>query len=122
MHTLPSHSPYAKVLFSESTGVTAPETPVHRWGSRYERDYLLDMHWPGLEKFVAAYESREETKSKAVKFTGEQLVQQRDDGRAQGFVLRPQLAKMVDVGGAVTTATIFMEGDTPLVRTVQLLR
>lgn len=60
LHTLLSHSPYAKNLFLATANVRAPSTPSHRWGSRFERDLLLAMNFPGLEKFVGEYETGDE--------------------------------------------------------------
>ncbi|CAN0109326.1 unnamed protein product, partial [Ectocarpus fasciculatus] len=115
MHTLLSHSAGAKALFKEKVGVRAPSTPGHRWGSRFDRDYIIAMNWPGVLKFIAAYESADTDKSKAAKFMTDELVRTRDDNKAQSLVLQLQLALMVDVGRSVTSATIILEGDEPLV-------
>lgn len=117
MHTLLSHSAGAKALFKEKVGVRAPSTPGHRWGSRFDRDYIIAMNWPGVLKFIAAYESADTDKSKAAKFMTDELVRTRDDNKAQSLVLQLQLALMVDVGRSVTSATIILEGDEPLVCT-----
>lgn len=116
VHTLLSHSPYAKALFREKVGVAAPPTPGHRWGSRYERDYVIAMHWPGFERFVFDYKTTDEEKNKTVKWLQSQLLLTRPDGKTQRLVLQMQLAVLVDIGKLVTTATIFLEGDMPLVR------
>ncbi|CAB1103650.1 unnamed protein product [Ectocarpus sp. CCAP 1310/34] len=113
MHTLPSHSAGAKALFKEKVGVRAPSTPGHRWGSRFDRDYIIAMNWPGVLKFIAAYESADTDKSKAAKFMRDELVRVRDDNKAQSLVLQLHLALMVDVGRSVTSATIVLEGDEP---------
>lgn len=116
LHTLLSHSAFAKDLFRKEVGVRAPETPGHRWGSRFERDEVIAVNWPGVGKFVEKYESQDDTKSKAVKFMRDDLAKLRDDGKAQSLVLQLQLALTVDVGRIITSATIFLEGDMPLVR------
>ncbi|CAB1116923.1 unnamed protein product [Ectocarpus sp. CCAP 1310/34] len=113
MHTLLSHSAGAKALFKEKVGVRAPSTPGHRWGSRFDRDYIIAMNWPGVLKFIAAYESADTDKSKAAKFMRDELVRVRDDNKAQSLVLQLHLALMVDVGCSVTSATIVLEGDEP---------
>ncbi|CAB1106310.1 unnamed protein product [Ectocarpus sp. CCAP 1310/34] len=97
LHTLLSHSAFAKDLFRKEVGVRAPETPGHRWGSRFERDEVIAVNWPG-----------------AVKFMRDDLAKLRDDGKAQSLVLQLQLALTVDVGRIITSATIFLEGDMPL--------
>ncbi|CAB1113067.1 unnamed protein product [Ectocarpus sp. CCAP 1310/34] len=98
MHTLLSHSDGAKALFKVKVGVRAPSTPGHRWGSRFDRGCIIAMNWPGVLKFIAAYESADTEKGKAAKFMRDELV----------------LALMVDVGRSVTSATIVLEGDEPL--------
>ncbi|CAN0047625.1 unnamed protein product, partial [Ectocarpus sp. 6 AP-2014] len=114
MHTLLSHSAGAKALFKEKVGVRAPSTPGHRWGSRFDRDYIIAMNWPGVLEFIAAYESGDTDKSKAAKFMRDELVRIRDDNKTQSLILQLQLALMVDVGRSVTSATIVLEGDEPL--------
>lgn len=118
LHTLLSHSPQAKALFREIVGVTDPPTPNHRWGSRYERDYLIAMNWPGVVKFIEAYKSNDDEKSKTARWLRSELARKRNDGKDQVLVLRMQLAVLVDVGKMVTAACIFLEGDEPLVRTL----
>ncbi|CAB1115847.1 unnamed protein product [Ectocarpus sp. CCAP 1310/34] len=98
MHTLLSHSAGAKALFKEKVGVRAPSTPGHRWGSRFDRDYVIAMNWPGVLEFIAAYESGDTDKSKAAKFMRDELVRVRDDNKTQSLHLQMQLALMVDVG------------------------
>ncbi|CAB1120220.1 unnamed protein product [Ectocarpus sp. CCAP 1310/34] len=114
LHTLLSHSPQAKALFREIVGVTDPPTPNHRWGSRYERDYLIAMNWPGVVKFIEAYKSNDDEKSKTATWLRSELARKRNDGKDQVLVLRMQLAVLVDVGKIVTAACIFLEGDEPL--------
>lgn len=116
LHTLLSHSAFAKDLFRKEVGVRAPQTPGHRWGSRFERDDVIAVNWPGVGKFVEKYESQDDIKSKAVKFMRDDLAKLRDDGKTQSLVLQLQLALTVDVGRIITSATIFLEGDMPLVR------
>lgn len=120
LYTLLAHSPLAKALFLEEAGVAAPSTPGHRWGSRYECDERLALNWPGVVKFVAKYRSEDDVKSKTVKWMRNELERTRPDGRKQAAVLKTQLAMMVDVGAHVTNATIFLEGDSPLVRIVHI--
>ncbi|CAB1101015.1 unnamed protein product [Ectocarpus sp. CCAP 1310/34] len=116
MHALLLHSAGAKALFKEKVRVRAPSTPGHRWGSRFDRDYIIAMNWPGVLEFIAAYKSGDTDKSKAAKFMRDELVRFRDDKTPQSLVLQLQLALMVDVGRSVTSATIVLEGDEPLVR------
>ena len=66
LHTLRSHSAYAKNLFFTSADVRAPSTPGHRWSARYDRDLLIAMNWNGLLKFLADYASGDNVKSKTV--------------------------------------------------------
>ncbi|CAN0189541.1 unnamed protein product, partial [Ectocarpus sp. 8 AP-2014] len=115
LHTLLSHSAFAKDLFRKEVGVRPPETPGRRWGSSFERDEVIAVNWPGVGKFVEKYESQDDTKSKAVKFMRDDLAKLRDDGKAQSLVFQLQLALTVDVGRIITSATIFLEGDMPLV-------
>ncbi|CAN0506334.1 unnamed protein product, partial [Ectocarpus sp. 12 AP-2014] len=115
MHTLLSHSAGPKALFKEKVGVRAPSTPGHRWGSRFDRDYMIAINWPRVLEFIAAYESGDTDKSKAAKFMRDELVRVRDDNNPQSLFLQLQLALMVDVGRSVTSATIILEGDEPLV-------
>ncbi|CAB1096962.1 unnamed protein product [Ectocarpus sp. CCAP 1310/34] len=114
MHTLLSHSAGAKALFKEKVGVRAQSTPGHRWGSRFDRDYIIAMNWPGVLEFIAAYESEDTDKSNAAKFMRDELVRVRDDKNPQSLILQLQQALMVDVGRSVTSATIVLEGDEPL--------
>lgn len=116
LHSLLSHSTYAKALFLEMTGVTAPSSPNHRWASRYFRDFIMAMNWPRLEAFIFAFQSADQEKRKTITWLKQQLVLQRPDGKSQRLVLQMQLAVLVDIGKLVTTATIFLEGDEPLVR------
>ena len=119
LHTLLLHSAFAKALFFEMAGVRVPSTPGHRWGSRNERDLLIAMAWPGLLKFIAAYQSGDDAKSKAGRFMRDELERQDEGEQPRSVLLQLQLAVMVDVGKSVTSATIFLEGDTPLVRAVE---
>lgn len=95
LHTLLSHSPYARSLFSETVDVAAPPVPGHRWGSRYERDHIIAMNWPGIQKFLEEYETNGEEKGKTVKWLRSELERRREDGKDQSLVLRMQLAVLV---------------------------
>ncbi|CAB1100649.1 unnamed protein product [Ectocarpus sp. CCAP 1310/34] len=114
LHTLLSHSPQAKALLREIVGVADPPTPNHRWGSRFERDYLVAMNSPGVVKFIEAHKSNDEDKSRTAAWLRSELARKRDDGKYQVLVLRMQLAVLVDVGKIVTATCIFLEGDEPL--------
>lgn len=121
MHTLLSHSPYAKNLFLEFVGVTAPSTPSHRWSARFDRDLVLAMNWPRFLTFLAAYASKDEVKSRAARFMREELMRHDDGDPPRDVLIKLQLGTMVDVGKYVYSATYFLEGDMPLVRAVQVI-